>query len=99
MHGFHHVLVAGVRPIVLQEVILGNGPDVAFQARRQSAVLQPGIRIAPEVPKMMVRVNDRLRVQHALGFPLLPLPGGLVDKYGQDDHHTGRHQLPERRDI
>jgi hypothetical protein len=39
MHGFHNALVAGVRCIVLQQVILGNGPDVAFQARRQRAVL------------------------------------------------------------
>src|SRR5580700_3497617 len=70
MHGFHHVLVAGVRPIVLQQVIPGNGPNVAFQARRQSAVLQPGIRIAPEVPKVMVRINCRLGVQHASRLPL-----------------------------
>src|ERR1700719_2158291 len=69
MHGFHHVLVAGVRRVVLQQVILGNGSDVAFQARRQSAVLQPGICIASEVPEMMVRINDRLRVQHASRFP------------------------------
>ena len=59
MHRFHQVLVAGVRPVVLQEVILGNRPDIAFQARRQGAILQPGIGIAPEIPKMMMRINDR----------------------------------------
>ena len=67
MHGFHHVLVAGVRCIVLQEVIPGNGPDVAFQARRQT-----GSAIKPIVYAAACGNTTVMKAQQTLGSSTCP---------------------------
>ena len=61
VHAFDHILVAGIRQIVFQQVILSNRSEVSFQPRRQEMLLQPRVFVAAEIPKMMVRVDHRMR--------------------------------------
>ena len=73
VHRFDNVLVAGIREVIFQQVVLGNRAHVAFQSRRQEMLLEPRVFVTPEIPKVMVRVDHRLRNRHrALTAGLAP---------------------------
>ena len=60
VHAFDHILVAGIRQIVFEQVVLGNWSEVTFQPHGQ-VFLQPRVFVAAEIPKVIVRVDHRMR--------------------------------------